>query len=104
MRIYVAGVMQGSKKGKGIQGQGYRQVISDAIKVLHPDADIVDPLQLFPDSVGYDLEQAKRTLFALAEEAALADVVIAYLPVASMGTGLEMIRAYDRGKIIITLS
>jgi hypothetical protein len=104
MKIFISGVMQGSKKGKGIQGQGYRQVINDAIKIRHPDAEIYDPFSVFPDSVEYDDQRAKQVLFLIADEAASADIVIAYLPEASMGTALEMIRAYDNGKTIISIS
>lgn len=104
MKIFIAGVMQGSIKGKGIQMQGYRQVISDALKIRHPDAEIFDPFSVFPDSVEYDDQRAKQVLFLLADQAASADVVIAYLPEASMGTGLEMIRAYDNGKTVISIS
>jgi len=84
--------------------QGYRQVIADAIKTIHPKAEIYDPFTAFPDDGEYDDQRAKQTLFVAAEEAASADFVIAYLPEASMGTALEMIRAYDNGKIIISIS
>jgi hypothetical protein len=104
MKIYISGVMQGSIKGKGIQGQGYRQVISDAIKINHPNAEIYDPFSVFPNSVEFDDQRAKQTLFAMAEEASSSDIVIAYLPEASMGTALEMVRAYDNGKTIISIS
>jgi len=104
MKIYISGVMQGSIKGHGIQGQGYRQVISDAIKIPHPDAEIYDPFSLFPDSVAYGDKRSKEALFTMADAAGSADVVIAYLPEASMGTGLEMIRAYDNGKTIISIT
>ena len=104
MRIYIAGIMQGSKIGQGIQGQGYRQMIRDAVKIHHPDAEIVDPFSLFPDSVEYDDRRAKQVLFELAAAAGASDIVIAYLPQASMGTALEIIRAYDKGKIIISIS
>lgn len=104
MKIYISGVMQGSEKGLGIQGQAYRQVISDALKIRHPEAEIYDPFSLFPDSVTYDDRRARQTLFAMADEAAAADVLIAYLPEASMGTALEMIRAYDQGKAVISIT
>lgn len=104
MKIYISGVMQGSKKGQGIQGQGYRQVISDAVRVRHPNAEIYDPFSLFPDSVEYDDQRSRQVLFEMANEAASADIVIAYLPEASMGTALEMIRAYDNGKTIVSIS
>ena len=104
MKIFMAGIMQGSIKGQSIQRQDYRQLIRDAVKIHHPDAEIVDPFSLFPDSVEYDDRHAKQVLFEMAVEAGSSDIVIAYLPKASMGTALEMIRAYDNGKIIISIS
>jgi hypothetical protein len=104
MKIFISGIMQGSVKGQSIQEQDYRQLIRDAVKSQHPDAEIVDPFSLFPDSVEYDDRRARQVLFAMAEEAGSADIVIAYLPEASMGTALEMVRAYDNGKIIISIS
>lgn len=104
MKIFISGVMQGSKKGKGIQDQGYRQIISDAVKILHPQVEIYDPFSVFPDSVEFDDQRAKHTLFTVAEVAASADILIAYLPEASMGSALEMMRAYDHGKTIISIT
>jgi len=104
MKIFIAGVMQGSFKGKGIQAQNYRQIIGDAVKINHPTAEIVDPFSLFPNSVEYDDQRAKQTLFAMAAEAGFSDILIAYLPEASMGTTLEIVRAYDNGKYIISIT
>ena len=104
MKIYISGVMQGSIKGHGIQGQGYRQAISEAVRTRNPDVEIYDPFLAFPNSVEFDDQLAKQALFTMADEAASADVLIAYLPEASMGTALEMTRAYDNGKAIISIS
>ena len=104
MNIYIAGVMQGSVKGQGIHRQGYRQIISEAVQTHHPDAVIYDPYLRFPDSVEYDEQLARLTLFELADTAAATDILIAYLPEASMGSALEMIRAFDHGKTIISIS
>ena len=104
MKIFIAGIMQGSKKGKGIQEQDYRQRIRAAVEINHPEAVIVEPFSLFPDSVTYGDQRAKQTLFAMAAEAGSSDILIAYLPNASMGTALEMVRAYDNGTIIISIS
>jgi len=104
MRVFIAGVMQGSKKGKGITSQDYRQIIRDAIHKEHPDAEVVDPFSLFPDSPEYGDERARQVLLEMANQAGNSDIVIAFLPIASMGTALEMIRAYDNGKIVISIS
>ena len=104
MNIYIAGIMQGSTKSHGIQEQDYRKLIRDAVKINHPAAEIYDPFLRFPDSVEYDDRRAKQVLFELAAEAGTSDVVIAFLPKASMGTALEITRAYDNGKTIISIS
>ena len=104
MKIFISGIMQGSIKGKGIQEQDYRQRIRDAVENHHPDAEVVDPFLLYPDSVTYNEKQARQVLFEMASEAGSSDILIAYLPQASMETALEMIRAYDNGKTIISIS
>ena len=104
MRVFISGVMQGSKQGRNINDQGYRQAIRRMVRARHPDAEIVDPVALFPDSVDYDDDRACQVLFGMTEEAARADVVIAYLPEASMGTALEMARAYDGGTPLVSIS
>ena len=104
MKVFIAGIMQGSIKGKGIQEQDYREVIREAVLIRHPEADVLDPFSLFPDSVEYDDGQAKQVLFEMAAEAASSDILIAYLPEASLGTALEMIRAYDNGKPVICIT
>lgn len=104
MKIYIAGIMQGSTRSHGIQEQDYRQFLRDAVKKHHPDAEIYDPFLRFPDSVEYDDQRAREVLFELAAEAGRSDVVIAFLPEASMGTALEMIRAYDNRNTIICIS
>jgi hypothetical protein len=104
MKIYISGVMQGSIKGHGIGEQGYRQIISEAVRILHPHAEIYDPFTVFPGAAEFDDQQSKQALFEMADAAASADIVIAYLPEASMGSALEMIRSYDNGKMIISIS
>ncbi len=104
MRVFIGGIIQGSVRGQSINDQGYRQTIGRMIRARHADAEIVDPLALFPDSVDYDDDRARQVFFDLVEEATRADVVIAYLPEASMGTALEMVRAYDAGTPVVSIS
>jgi hypothetical protein len=104
VRVFVSGVMQGSRQGRNVNDQGYRQAIRRVVKARHPDAKIVDPAALFPDSLEYADDRARQVLFDMAEAAARADVVIAYLSKASMGTALEMVRAYDAGTPVVSIS
>jgi hypothetical protein len=104
MRIFIGGVMQGSHRGKDINDQNYRQTISQMIKAQHPTAEIVDPWALFLNSIDYDDDRACQVLYEMAEEAARADAVLAYLPEASMGTALEIVRACDASTPVICIS
>ena len=104
MRVFIAGVMQASIPGKGIVDQTYRSDIGDLLRARWPELDVIDPIVLHPNSVEYDDELAKSTLFALLDIAAGSDLVVAYLPQASMGTALEMYRAYNQGIPVISLS
>lgn len=105
MRFFIAGIMQGSLADVGIHDQSYRVAIGEAIRARFAEAEIIDPIELHPEGgLNYGPEEAKRTLLELAEEAARADVLIAYLPEASMGTAVEMWQAYRAGKPILTIS
>lgn len=104
MRFFISGIMQGSRPDKGICEQDYRQIIKTIIKGRLPEAEVIDPLELHPDSVDYGPEEGKRVLLEMAGEAARADVLIAYVPEASMGTAIEMWRAYRAGKVVLTIS
>jgi hypothetical protein len=104
MHIFIGGVMQASITGKGIVSQDYRRQIADALRARWPEVEIIDPFELHPTSVEYDDAAAKATLFALLDHAAASDLLIAYLPTASMGTALEMYVAHERGVPVVTIS
>jgi hypothetical protein len=104
MRVFIAGVMQASLAGKGIVDQSYRNAIGDALLAKWPELDVIDPLVLHPNSVEYDDDAARETLFALVTLASSCDLVIAYVPQASMGTALEMNAAYEKGVPVIAIS
>ena len=96
--------MQGSLAEAAIHDQSYRVVIGAAIKARFVEAEIIDPMELHPDGAHYGPEEAKRTLLEMMAEAAQADVLIAYLPEASMGTAVEMWEAHRAGKPVLTIS
>jgi hypothetical protein len=104
MKWFIAGIMQGSLPSNDVHSQDYRERIKALLKRYAVGTDILCPWELFPDSVTYAAEKAKETLFAMMDEAARCDVLVAYLPEASMGTALEMWRAYQAGKMILSIS
>jgi len=96
--------MQGSIREMAIHEQGYRDEIAALVRRYHPEVEIVDPLKLHPDSVSYSREEAVATFLSMLDEAAAADVLVAYLPEASLGTAIEVWRAYTAGKPVYVIS
>ena len=104
MRVFIAGIMQGSRKDRYINDQGYRRIISETLIERHADVEIMDPNELHPNGVDYDDALAKATLLEMAEMASQVDLTVAYLPQASMGTALEMWRAFEANVPLVTIS
>jgi len=104
VRLFVAGIMQGSRRDDDICAQDYRTAIREVVLRHYPDAEVVCPFELFPASVGYGYAEGKQTFLELAERATEADTLVAYLPEASMGTAIEMWQAYGAGAQILTIS
>lgn len=104
MRIFLAGIMQGSIPNDEIHDQGYREQITSLLRRCVPEAEIVDPRSLHPDSPAYDDERGRETFFHLCGQAGLVDLLIAYLPEASMGTAIEMWEAHRHGVPVLTVS
>lgn len=102
--IFIAGVMQGSRLDDGIDGQDYRLRISEALQTHLPGVHVTDPWMLHPNSVSYGEEESRRTFMANTELARQADIVIAYLPHASMGTAIELWEAYHNGTYVIAVT
>ena len=104
MRIFIAGIMQGSRTDGEIDAQDYRRQITQILQRYIPRVEVLDPVEIHPDSVNYGPEQAKQTLLGLATLAGQADVLVAYTPSASMGTAIEMWNAYQCGRRVYTIS
>jgi hypothetical protein len=102
--VFIGGIMQGSIREMAVHDQDYRDQIADIVRRYHPRVAITDPRALHPDSVQYGREQAIDTFLAMLDEAAAADVLIAYLPEASLGTALEIWRAYQAGRPVLVIS
>jgi len=104
MRVFIAGIMQGSRQDRFIEDQAYRQAIAAAVRSYDPAAEIVDPNELHPHAVDYEDKQARATLLELIGVASRADLVVAYAPRASMGTALEMWEAFRARVPVVTIS
>ena len=104
MKVFIGGIMQGSRLDHDIDDQDYRRLIAEAILEVRPRVEIIDPNEIHPTGTEYDDETARRTLLDLFELAGQADLLVAYAPQASMGTAIEMWQAYQSGAPLITIS
>jgi hypothetical protein len=104
MRFFLAGIMQGSHLGASLHHQGYRQRIKDLVSAHFPGAEVYDPLADHADSLSYDDERGRAVFLHHCELCREVDVVLAFVPEASMGTAIEMWEAYRHGRCVIAVS
>lgn len=104
MHVFIAGLMQGSREDHLIDAQDYRGRITQALQDHVPGVRVTDPYGLHPDSVNYGSEKVRDTFVSMTDLAGEADVLIAYLPQASMGTAIEMWTAFNANKYIIVVT
>lgn len=104
MKVFFGGIIQGSNRGKSIHSQNYRQHIIQSLKQNYPDIYVFDPVENHQNSVNYNDEQARQVFFEHLKILHSCDLMIAYLPEASLGTAIEMREAYEKQIPIITIS
>ena len=105
-KFFIAGIIQGSIKGESIHDQSNRDRIKDIILANFNDKETEGfcPFENHKNSITYDDKRAKEVFFMHIDKVRESDVLIVYLPEASLGTGIEMWEAYHHNKIIITIS
>lgn len=103
-RIFLAGIMQGSFEHDALHPQDYRQRIREMLKRLVPDAKVYCPVENHPKSLGYSERRGREVFFDHLEMAASCDVLLAFVPEASMGTAVEMWEAHRNGRVVLTVS
>ncbi|MEX2111797.1 MAG: hypothetical protein WD845_01345 [Pirellulales bacterium] len=104
MRFFLAGIMQGSHLAATIHNQDYRARIKQLLADHFPGADIYDPLADHAGSLGYDAERGRTVFFHHNRLCSEVDVVLAFVPEASMGTAIEMWEGHRHGKAVIAIS
>lgn len=102
--FFIAGIIQGSIAHKGIHNQDYRDRLKTLLKRHFPGGKVYCPFDNHPNSLNYGQRKGESVFFDLMRRASEADVLIAFLPEASMGTAIEMWEAYHRKKVIISIS
>jgi hypothetical protein len=104
IRVFLAGIIQGSDAGKGIHPQTYRTRIRELLVKHVPEAEVYDPVECYPGSVEYPEQRARTVFFGLMKKAAETDVLLAFLPEASLGTAIELWEARKAGVFVIAIS
>ena len=104
MRIFLAGIMQGSHVESLLHGQEYRAHVKRLLLKHLPEATVYDPLADHPNSLGYDAPTGRDVFFRHNQMCREVDVLVAVLPEASMGTAIEMWEAYQHGALVVTIS
>jgi hypothetical protein len=102
--FFLAGIIQGSKRGLETFDQEYRDRIKSILNGAFPGCRVVCPVENHPDSVRYTDAEAERTFFANVEKAKQCDALVVYLPEASMGSSIEMWEAHHRGIPVFTIT
>lgn len=104
MRFFLAGIMQGSLREAALHSQDYRGQVGRLVAAAFPEAAIYDPLAEHTMSLEYDDTTGREVFFhhnALCREV---DVVVAFVPEASMGTAIEMWEAHRHGRVVLAIS
>jgi len=97
--------MQGSHVGeKVLHDQDYRTRLKQLLGEHLPDADVYDPLTDHGDSVNYDHETGRDVFFRHNQMCGEVDLVLAFVPEASMGTAVEMWEAFRNGRAVFAIS
>jgi len=104
VRIFLAGIMQGSHRDPLLHDQSYRTHLRDLLAQHLPTAEVYDPLADHANSLEYDDRQGRQVFFHHVDMCRHSDVVLAFLPAASMGTAIEMWAAHQSGRVVISVT
>ncbi len=104
MRIFLAGIMQGSHASVEMHPQGYRARLKGLLQEHLPRAEVYDPLADHRQSLDYDDQQGRDVFLHHNRMCGEVDVLIAFVPEASMGTAIEMWESWRHGRIVLAIS
>jgi len=104
MRFFLAGIMQGSHTRATVHSQDYRAELTRLLETHFPQAEIYDPRANHAQSLGYDDPTGRSVFFHHNQICRQVDVLLAFVPEASMGTAIEMWEAHQHGAAVVTIS
>jgi hypothetical protein len=104
MRFFLAGIMQGSHTRATVHDQDYRTRLRQLVETHFPQAEIYDPRADHRQSLGYDDPTGRSVFLRHNQMCREVDVLLAFVPEASMGTAIEMWEAHQHGAAVIAIS
>jgi hypothetical protein len=104
MKVFLAGIIQGSLSEATIHDQDWRTPIKRILDEHVSDADVYCHYTRHPNSITYDMPEIRATLADGFQRAADCDLLIAYVPSASMGSAIEIYEAARNNAIVLTIS
>lgn len=104
MNVFLAGIIQGSLVEASIHRQDWREPIKHALKKYVPHARVYCHYSMHPNSITYDLPKLKETFAEGNRRAGECDLLIAFVPSASMGTAIEMHEAARNGAVVLSIT
>lgn len=104
MRVFICGIIQGSRPDLSVHKQSYREDLRRLVEKYLPDAEVYCPVSLHPESPSYDDRLASQVLEESVEAARESDLLIAYVPEASMGSAIELWEAKRAGVKVVSIT
>ena len=104
MKVFLAGIIQGSIAEADIHDQSWREDIRDLLARCLGEAEVYCHYSEHPESITYDMADIRGTFRDGVRRAHESDLLIAYLPSASMGTAIEMYEAHRHGAVVLTIT
>lgn len=96
--------MQGSYREIRLHPQVYRIRLKKILEESVPDADVYDPFASHQNSVSYSDEVGKKVFLGHNYLCREMDVILAFVPEASMGTAIEIWEGSQHGAVVFTVT
>jgi hypothetical protein len=105
MHIFFAGIMQGSHRETLLHDQDYRSRLHQLFTEHWPGCVLYDPFANHGTSLEYDDQTGRQVFLSHNRMCRVVDLVVAYIPDATMGTAIEMWEAHEHGRgAVVTIS
>jgi hypothetical protein len=103
--VFLAGIMQGSHRETMLHDQDYRSRLHEMFTRHWPGVTVYDPFADHVGSLEYDDDTGRQVFFSHNRMCRVVDLVVAFIPEASMGTAIEMWEAHEHGRgAVVTVS